>query len=134
MEASSSMGDAESLKSWWTSLLTDEPPTAETRGLWFGLFESGDGTTFYVQGYPEFNADDETAEWATDEPSWAPSNRYLRLPSVIEAPDWQVALERALRLVEQLQPQAGWPGDLHGVAAGFDDGDAHLVWSRSSQG
>jgi hypothetical protein len=131
MVESSSAGDAESLKTWWASLLTDDPPTPETHSLWFGLFESADGTTFYVEGYPDFDADDEAAEWATDEPSWAPSKRYLRLPSLIEASDWQIALERALRLLEQLEPQAGWPGELHGVAAGFDDGDAHLVWSRS---
>ena len=121
--------DVKSLKTWWASLLTHEPPAADTVGLWFGLFESAEGITFYVQGYRTFDADDETAEWATDEPSWAPDGRYLRLPGLVDAGDWQLALERALRLLEELQPQTTWPGRLAGIAAGFDDGDPHVVWA-----
>jgi hypothetical protein len=123
--------DAESFKKWWASLLEDEPPAHETVGLWFGLFESAEGTTFYVQGYSTFDPGDDTGQWATEEPSWAPDGRYVRLRGLDEAGDWQTALDHAVRLLEQLQPQTTWPGALDGVAVGFDDGDAHVVWTRS---
>jgi hypothetical protein len=34
------------LKSWWVTLLEEEPPIAETWALWFGLFEADRSTTF----------------------------------------------------------------------------------------
>jgi hypothetical protein len=124
--------DAELLRSWWGALLRTDPPSTETRALWFGLFEdSYGGTTLYVQGYPEFDADDETAEWATVEPSWAPDGRYVRLPVLVRAQTWEEALGSARRLLDELGPQTTWPGRLDGIAAGYDDGDAHLIWAAS---
>jgi hypothetical protein len=124
--------DAELLRSWWNALLRTDPPSIETRALWFGLFEdSRGGTTLYVQGYSKFDADDETAEWATVEPSWAPDERYLRLPVLVRARTWEEALGSARCLFEDLGPQATWPGPLDGIAAGFDDGDAHVIWMAS---
>jgi hypothetical protein len=125
-------GGGETLASWWTSLLMDEPPSEQTRALWFGLFEGESGMSFYVQGYPEFEADDETAEWATDEPSWAPEGRYLELASIQASESWEFALPTVLALLRELRLWESWPGKLDGVAAGFDDGDVHLLWIGAS--
>jgi len=121
--------DSESLRSWWGSLLASDPPPRETRALWFGLFEGSSGVTLYVQGYPDFDAGDETADWATDEPSWAPEGHYVELAGVQASASWEEALATALGLLRDLQPWKRWPGRLDGVGAGFDDGDAHLLWA-----
>jgi hypothetical protein len=123
--------DRESVESWWARLLIDEPPSDQTRALWFGLFEGTNGTSFYVQGYPGFEADDETAEWATDDPSWAPEGRYVELASLRTAESWEVALSTALALLRDLRLWESWPGRLDGVAVGFDDGDAHVLWTNA---
>lgn len=124
--------DTQALRSWWAGSLRDEPPSSDTRSLWFGLFEGEQGTTLYVQGYREFDADDETAEWATTEPSWAPDGRYIHPQGVVRSARWEEALDTALRLLDELRPALTWPGELDGVAAGFDDGDAHVIWKPSA--
>src|SRR5689334_12610023 len=101
--------DLSRLRTWWESLLIGEPPGADTRALWFGLFESEQETVLYVQGYANFDADDETAEWATDEPSWMPDGRYVELAS-LQARDWEQALGEALGLLGELAPWRTWPG------------------------
>jgi hypothetical protein len=95
--------DRHFLKSWWEALLADQPPPSETHALWFGLFARTSGTTLYVQGYPYFDIDDETGEWATDEPSWTPEGRYVDLPSLQRSVSWQEALATALDLLRDLK-------------------------------
>jgi hypothetical protein len=110
-------------------LLLREPPDAATTALWFGLFEMDNGRMLYVQGHRHFDRDDDSADWAADEPSWAAEGRYLRVEEIAAAETWQDALEAALRLLAELEPWATWPVELAGVAVGFDDGDPHLVWT-----
>jgi hypothetical protein len=131
MSEATTGGDSGALRTWWASLLAGATPGTDARALWFGLFESDNGTLFYVQGYADFDANDETAEWASDEPSWAPDGRYVELPS-LQSASWEHALNLALGLLRELAPWETWPGNLDGIAAGFDDGDAHLIWTRSA--
>src|SRR3954452_20383625 len=104
-------GDHSPLRTWWQSLLAGDPPSEDTQALWFGLFESESRTLFYVQGYTDFDEDDETAEWATDEPSWTPEARYIELAS-LQSESWERALDQALGLVRELAPWQTWPGTL----------------------
>jgi len=80
----------------------------------------------YVAGTPTFDADDETAEWAT-EYVWEPQGRYVVLPVLAALPDepYDNVLRHAAEVIGALGP---WPDGI-GVAAGFDDGDFALVHS-----
>lgn len=113
---------------WWASL-RDQVPT-EVRGLWFGIFDAVDNgeevTTLYVAGTPSFDADDATAEWAT-EYVWQPGGRYLVLPGLAALPaqPYEVPLKHAAEVVRQLRPWLGL--EAVGVAVGYDDGDFVVV-------
>jgi len=123
------MDDIEVLTDWWNSLLSREPPPPTVRGLWFGLFnDSQGGVTLYVHGFDHVDVEDRTAEWATEEPTWAPQSRYVRVPVLTRSDDWERAQTAARELLSLLRPWSRWPGHLGAVAIGFDDGDAQLIW------
>lgn len=115
---------ADDLRAWWGNLLGPAP--GGIRGLWFGLVELVPGSWhLYVVGTVEFDADDETAEWAVGPYRWAPENRYFPVPE-IGALDLGEAVHHAAEKVRSLHP---WEDlDVDGVAVGFDDGDFELVF------
>ncbi len=115
---------------WWEGLRGDVPESA--RGLWFGITdlvaEGRASPHLYVAGCPSFDAEDATAEWAT-EYVWWPEGRYLQLESagVLESGDFREVLAAAVALVEDLAP---WDDvEVDGIAVGFDDGDFEVVWT-----
>lgn len=126
-------GDATDLAlitSWWERLRRVIP--ADVRGLWFGmtdlvLADNASRRYLYLAGCPTFNADDETAEWAT-EYCWWPDDRYVQLPTLAPIPDTRYveALDFVADLVRRLQPINSAP-QVQGAAVGFDDGDFVLL-------
>jgi hypothetical protein len=115
---------------WWGRLARVIP--ADVRGLWFGiadlaLSDSGSRRYLYLAGCPTFDADDETAEWAT-EYCWWPDDRYVLLPTLAAIPEKRYAevLDFAADLVRRLRPIDSAP-QVQGAAVGFDDGDFVLV-------
>ena len=117
---------AEEARAWWADVRRSAP--AVLAGLWFGLVElAPDGWHLYVAGTAEFDADDETAEWAVGPYAWWPKDRYLPLPDVGELPLGE-AVAKASDLVRSIAP---WDDlGVAGVAVGFDDGDFTVVFTR----
>ena len=111
---------------WWERLRAGIPPGVA--GLWFGLFTGVDEKrketrTLYVVSTSEFDADDETAEWAASDYVWEPDDRDVILPelaALAEAP-CAIPLAHAAAVVRALEPWRTLPGV--GVAVGYDDGD-----------
>jgi hypothetical protein len=74
---------------WWESIRPEVPPGVA--GLWFGLFDAVDDggretRTLYVVGTAEFDADDETADWAAGEYVWESDGRFVVLPELAALP------------------------------------------------
>lgn len=73
--------DSVTLQDWLTAVLTEEPPSTAIVAYWFGLFEAelDDENTFllYLAGAEEFDADDESGDWACD-PPYFPEARYVQ--------------------------------------------------------
>lgn len=119
------------VREWWRELVTAEPPPDNVVGLWFGLFEDArGGFTLYVHGFYEADAADAEGDWATENPTWEPEGRYVRLASLsaLHAAEWDAALQRTLELLRALAPQEALPGAVSVVGAGFDDGDYCRIW------
>lgn len=113
----------DSAPAWWANVSRSAPPALG--GLWFGLVElTPGGWHIYVAGTAEFDADDETAEWAVDPYIWWPEDRYFPFPAA-GGDDVGAAVSAASDFVERLSP---WTTvNVDGVATGFDDGDFVIV-------
>ena len=119
-----------SIDAWWARLRTSVPH--DVRGLWFGITDlevnGGPGTHLYVAGCPSFDANDETAKWAT-EYVWWPDDRYFGLATAGVATEghYTDVLDEVVALVKGLGP---WDDvGIDGVAVGYDDGDFRLIWT-----
>lgn len=120
------------LHRWWERVSGDLPDAV--RGLWFGLTDTvqADGTvvrSIAVAGAANFDADD-GGNWACD-PMWEPQGQYLVLPEIAALPAASTAAAEQIlaRLVRELCPHVA-SVNVDGVAVGFDDGEAIVVWER----
>ncbi len=74
--------DISKLKSWLENVLSNEPPSQEINGFWFGLYnpvlDNGEvSCRLYISGSTKFSREDETGDWAAwDESSYIPEGRY----------------------------------------------------------
>src|SRR5215216_5601249 len=74
--------DITKLKSWLENVLSNEPPSQEINGFWFGLYnpvlDNGEvSCRLYISGSTKFSREDETGDWAAwDESSYIPEGRY----------------------------------------------------------
>ena len=118
---------------WWHKVSGTAP--ARLAGLWFGLVELADGGWhLYVAGTDQFDAGDDTGDWAVGPYAWNDPVTYRNDPGAyhpvpeIEALTTSGAVDHIGRIVRALAP---WR-DIHvdGVAAGFDAGDFAIVYRR----
>lgn len=126
--------DSTIINSWWKSQAEQLP--ISVAGLWFGITNLAAGgrpaRTLYVAGCPAFEANDPTAEWATDY-CWWPDDRYVNLPDLAAFRDSQQSeiLVHGAALVRTLT--ATLPTHIEGLAVGFDSGDFRLIPTRGVQ-
>lgn len=149
--------DISDLLEWVQTPFREEPPSAQLKGLWFGLFNPcPDGRTpvadIYVCGSERFELDPENNEWAVG-PDWWPESRYAN--STVLADIYGIAYRQGTRGDEQkacLGNDAEYPlclgygafsvrellsqvepslvlgqAESLGVAVGFDSGDFVLL-------
>lgn len=141
--------DVRGLRDWFAELLVREPPDANIRSLWFGIFQ--EEGWLGVQRYRLYaagsmrEASEDTVQWAVG-PEWSPKRRYAssrilaRLPRLTRRDDGQAAA-----LADYLLPLAySWLAvadvcrcvslrDLNGpharraIGVGYDSGDFVLL-------
>jgi len=74
--------DITNLRFWLENVLSNEPPSQEINGFWFGLYnpvlDNGEvSCRLYISGSTKFNREDETGDWAAwDNSSYLPEGRY----------------------------------------------------------
>lgn len=73
--------DLHTIEQWARMVLTKEPPGASIDAFWFGLMEEwtdegGTGTTLYLSGAEEFDAEDDSFDWTID-PAYLPEGRHV---------------------------------------------------------
>ena len=77
-------GDLRYLTEWLGAVIQQEPPAAEVKAYWFGLFnptlETGEPTCgLYISGSTRYSETDLDMEWACwDDDSYLPEARYAR--------------------------------------------------------
>ncbi|HOC38907.1 MAG TPA: hypothetical protein PKJ77_06500 [Thermodesulfobacteriota bacterium] len=142
--------DISGLSTWITFILKHDPVPAETRGLWFGIFNASHGgrqvtADFYVSGSRVFSAADAYCEWARDA-FYLPSGRlahsdildaiyriaYESTEGLRDTAEYSLCLAYGGLAVKQLLLQLdhglilGNALEL-GVAVGFDEGDCIVL-------
>lgn len=74
--------DTTNLRFWLENVLSNEPPSQEINGFWFGLYnpvlDNGEvSCRLYISGSTKFSREDETGDWAAwDNSSYLPEGRY----------------------------------------------------------
>ena len=141
--------DLARLERWLLALLSEEPPSSEINGLWFGLFDmvrpdDKATTELYLAGSERFTLVEEWHDWASS-PSYWPHGRYAnslitdaisrlsakepRLP--VELSDYALNLGYvsffAAQVARNHRVALLRGAESRGVATGYDDGDQILI-------
>lgn len=143
--------DVAELEKWLNGVFKKEPPPSSVKAFWFGIFNPVyDGETTcdtYIAGTSEFDADDESFEWACG-PDYLPDGRYAhskilhRIYQTVNGSPASAMGEYILCLgytafaVRELAKRVDkifWLGKSkqRGLAVGFDSGDGVLLESVS---
>ena len=148
--------DEKRLKRWLQGVLTKEPPQKSINAFWFGLFhpivEDKATCGLYMAGSKNFDAADETFDWACD-PDYFPNGRYAKSQvldeiyrkvdkakrSVSEYGEYVLCLGFGGLIIKTLADRIGpetWLGNskARAVAIGFDSGDGILLGSITKTG
>ncbi len=148
--------DENRLERWLQGVLTKDPPQKSINAFWFGLFnpivEDKATCGMYVAGSKDFDAADETFDWACG-PDYFPNGRYADSKvldeiyrkvdkaegSVSEYGEYVLCLGFGGLIINTLADRIGpeiWLGNskARAVAIGFDSGDGILLGSITKTG
>lgn len=97
----------------------------------FGLFESGDGFTMYLNGSKIFDKDDD--DWAANM-DFEPKQKYFSFgKEFLKNKDWEDILKYSENLVETYIASEAFKTSIFaqakGIAVGFDGGDLTILKS-----
>lgn len=98
----------------------------------FGLFESEEGFTMYLNGSQTFDEDDE--DWATNM-DFEPKQKYFSFGSeFLKDKNWQDILNYSEHLVQTYIASEEFKTSVFaqakGIAVGFDDGELTIIKSQ----
>ena len=135
--------DISRLEGWMVTVIREEPPIIDVRGLWFGVVNFIDAKGIYADMYfagtTTYDPGDEALLW-TERRAYCPLDRYARSASLRRIyeiayshsglgneAEWPLCLGFAATAVRTLMtPSLGQlldPPEGVGVAVGFDEGD-----------
>lgn len=98
----------------------------------FGLFESEEGFTMYLNGSQTFDEDDE--DWATNM-DFEPKQKYFSFGSeFLKDKNWQDILNYSEHLVQTYVTSENFKASIFAhakaIAVGFDDGELTIIKSQ----
>jgi hypothetical protein len=131
--------EARAFGAWLERSAPEEPVSSGVQAYYFGL--SDDGTSVHLDGCAEFDATDESCDWACSwvyrpEEDWTDSTALDTFSSISEATDdgvpilpYLLCLGFAGLLAKRYVRTTLWraEGAQRPVAVGFDSGDAYIV-------